>query len=353
MPSGPRSVNAQLLDSSVRHAVHMRRFGTRQTRLLTSFLEDEVLPDLTSRIQSAVRREVQRGRTLESTRRLKNLQKTIKRIIRDGSRAAKAHQQADLIELAYAERGFTERQIQGGIGAGVDINFELPPSARLREVVTKDPMFGETLTNWWGDFDRRMVADVSRTVNLGLLEGKTMPQITRDLVGDVGPYARSRKNVATIARTAVNHTQNTARMRTLAENTDIVSEWQFVATLDLRTSDICISLDGTTWPVGSGPLPPRHPNCRSASTPVLKSFRELGIPLDDIPEGTRASMDGKVPEKLTYQEWLKNRTKAEQNDVLGVAKAARWRKGEDIFPADLDRRPGLSLKDIDARQGKG
>lgn len=63
-------------------------------------------------------------------------------------------------------------------------------------------------------------------------------------------------------------------------------------------------------------------------TAVLKNADELG--LDDLPEGTRASIDGKVPASLSYGEWLKKQPVDVQNIVLGVSKAKLFRAGVPI-----------------------
>jgi hypothetical protein len=62
--------------------------------------------------------------------------------------------------------------------------------------------------------------------------------------------------------------------------------------------------------------------------PVLKSFRELGLDADDFTPSTRASMDGQVPDKLTYSDWLGKQSEARQAKVLGKAKAELFRDGK-------------------------
>jgi hypothetical protein len=69
-------------------------------------------------------------------------------------------------------------------------------------------------------------------------------------------------------------------------------------------------------------------NCRSVSVPVLKSWRELGIPIDDITPGTRASMDGQVPADMTYSQWLANQPAARQDEILGKERGALLRSGK-------------------------
>jgi hypothetical protein len=90
---------------------------------------------------------------------------------------------------------------------------------------------------------------------------------------------------------------------------------------------ICASLDGQVFDLSTGPMPPRHPNCRSSSTPILKSWQELGIDAKELTESTRASMDGQVPETLTYQDWLKKQPQDVVEDVLGKTKAKLFNEG--------------------------
>ena len=62
-------------------------------------------------------------------------------------------------------------------------------------------------------------------------------------------------------------------------------------------------------------------------SPVLVSWRDLGIDMDELPASTRASMSGQIPEDTTYQQWLKGKTAAFQDDILGKTKGALFRRG--------------------------
>lgn len=81
-------------------------------------------------------------------------------------------------------------------------------------------------------------------------------------------------------------------------------------------------------------------NCRSTSTPVTKSWRELGIPIDEISPSDRASMDGQVPAETTFASWLQRQSAARQDQVLGPERARLIREG------------GLKLPDLYAPNGR-
>lgn len=104
--------------------------------------------------------------------------------------------------------------------------------------------------------------------------------------------------------------------------------------------------DGKIWDTEYKPIghelpyqrPPLHPRCRSMLQLVMKSWQELGFDgVDDLPESTRASMDGQVSEKTNYEEWLNSKTPEEQDKALGKGKADLWRRGVITFADMLDQ----------------
>lgn len=134
-------------------------------------------------------------------------------------------------------------------------------------------------------------------------------------------------------------------------NADLIKGLKYVATLDSRTSDLCKSRDGKVYDLDKAPPLPAHVNCRSAYTPVLKSFRELGIDIDEAPSGTRASMNGQVPSDTTYSQWLKGQPVSVQNDALGVTKATLFRKGDLPLDRFINRNGHeYTLKELRAKE---
>lgn len=179
-------------------------------------------------------------------------------------------------------------------------------------------------------------ADVERVtgaIRRGYFEGRTTEQVVRDVIGTkAGNYRdgildMSRRNARTVVHTGLQHVANTARVETMKANEDIVDGYRWVSTLDGRTSETCRSLDGKQFDIGKGPVPPAHPNCRSTTVPVLKSWRELGIDIDEIPPGQRASQDGPVSSTLTYYEWLKRQPASFVEEALGTTRAALFLRG--------------------------
>lgn len=171
-------------------------------------------------------------------------------------------------------------------------------------------------------------------IRLGMVEGETTSEMVRRLKGTRaaqykdGVLEVSRRHAEAMTRTIVNHTSNQAMQATYKNNAEVVKGWTFVATLDGRTSLTCASLSGSKWPAGQGPIPPRHPNCRSASVPDIATWRNLGIDIDEMPAGMRASKDGLVSADISFQDWLKGQDKTTQIDILGKSRQELFASGK-------------------------
>jgi hypothetical protein len=106
----------------------------------------------------------------------------------------------------------------------------------------------------------------------------------------------------------------------------------------------------TGWYAAGGIL--TH-NCRSTTVPVLKSWKELGIPLKEARASTRASFSGQVPGKTTYGSWLKGQPVQVQDHVLGKGRAQLFRRGVVPMEKFIDRRyRPLSLRQLEDLESK-
>lgn len=211
--------------------------------------------------------------------------------------------------------------------------------------MTLDEMFSELIAN--------KKTAVERALKLGVIEGKSENDIMQMLRGTRaagfkdGILDYDRRNVEALARTMLNSISNQVASEFYSQNNDIIKGLRWTSTLDGRTSAVCRSRDGEIFPVNAGPRPPAHIRCRSFMVPVVKSWRELGIPVDDMPASTRASMDGQVPEELTYGDWLKTKPKGFIEEVLGPARAELFMSGKaDMSDFVNDRGHTLTLDQL-------
>jgi hypothetical protein len=65
----------------------------------------------------------------------------------------------------------------------------------------------------------------------------------------------------------------------------------------------------------------------STETFILKSAKELGIDVRDIPPAERASMDGQVAGDTNYQEWFSRQSFDRQKQIVGEKRARLIRDG--------------------------
>ena len=147
--------------------------------------------------------------------------------------------------------------------------------------------------------------------------------------GFAGGLARA----VVIARTEVIDAYRSASAAQDRESTDVLTGWQWVASLSPRTCESCWAMHGTTHPL-SDPGPLDHQQGRCARVPVSKSWRELGF---DIPEP--ASI---IPDALST---FRAMPRADQVAVLGDAKLALLDSGRIRFDDLAQRRVTTGWRD--------
>jgi len=339
------SVNQIIRDRHIGHQVGLLRLSTGITKKVSKLLnqtEDRLLDAM---------RGVENQR-LNAV--LKNIQ-----IVSAASRPEMNRLLTkELTDLASYETEFASSIIKGAVP--IKLEMAMPSVNQLSTIVTATPFEGKLLKEWVEDISDAQRKAVRGVIRSGMVEGQTISQMaqrirgTRKALYRDGIMETTRRGSQAMVRTAVNHTATQSRDLLYKQNEDMIKEVQIIATLDSRTTPVCQDMDGTTWPVNSGPRPPFHIACRTTTCPVVKSWRELGIDIDEAPAGTRASMNGQVPEKTTYNEWLKGQPAKVQDDILGAGtknhpgRAQLFREGKYDVHNFVDRKTGrhYTLKEL-------
>lgn len=108
-----------------------------------------------------------------------------------------------------------------------------------------------------------------------------------------------------------------------------IKEYEFLATLDNRTSNMCRSMDGKHFPMGEympgATAPPLHPRCRSVTVPYFDDeYSEL---FDNGSMRAARNKEGKtyyVPADMNYKEWEKKfvvqKSKTRKNNKITLNK---------------------------------
>ena len=235
--------------------------------------------------------------------------------------------------LATASGNFEANTLKAYAPSGLGIALPAPGQAWAAATVNPlvmngangAPLLDSFMKDWrTGDADM-----VTNAIRQGYLLGETNGQIISRIRGTAaarfsdGVLAKSRHHAETVTRTAVQHVANQARAAAWEANSDIIEEYQWVSTLDSRTTPICRDRDLQKFAVGKGPLPPAHPNCRSTTVAVIGG--EFGRLLDE--DATRASVDGPVPAGESYYDWLKRQDPEFQDIALGPTRGQLFREG--------------------------
>jgi SPP1 gp7 family putative phage head morphogenesis protein len=340
------TVNGRLLDRGVLHAIYVQRHGSMIVRETVGFLNEQVFPDLLGKLQARLERIRLRGFDTGpwTTARYAEMLGDTTDIINEGMGGAVRILRGRARDLAKHESEWAVDTLRKQTPDLLQIDFK-GLDLRMAQTVVSQPIQGRVMEDWWGDLGKATAAKLEQAIGTGLAQGETVEQLVTRVRGtkaqafEDGILQTTRRGAEAIVRTAVNHVSTQAREQTYRENADVISGVQWVSTLDTRTTPVCQSRDGKVFPLGEGPRPPAHWNCRSTTVPVTKSWRELGVKAKDAPEATRASMDGQVPDQVTYGEWLDEQPAAIQDKALGVGKARLWRAGA-IEAKDLATRAG-------------
>ncbi len=346
-------------ESFYRETIDLNRFSNRVAREIITNYNDVIL-DLTN--QLAVIDEVTAPATVA---RIRAMLATMKDSLETWSGSSTAVMIEQLNSLAIFQTDFVASELRKVFPSGdIPINVVSVSPDFARSVVTTDPtrinilnlpnqlepavQRGFSLTALKGsqitlpngavvEKAFRGIADsqadlITSQVRIGITEGESMAKIGRRLRGRLqfganqemtakaqrlagGTGTKLANNqVMAVVRTTVNQVQNAASQSVYQANSDITAKYQYVATLDSRTSLICASLDGQTFEYNKGPIPPQHFNCRSTTVPVLDDD-ELEKKFPD----TRPSATGRVPQNTNYGTWLKDNP-AIQTKTLGNKK---------------------------------
>lgn len=330
-----RPVNDVLLDRAVRHAVFLERFKTGQVNRVLGFLNDEVFPEITEQVRSRLGRIAARGfdTGLHSTKRLRDLEQAVAGELASGMRTARKEFTGQMQAFAKVESQWQANVLSQTTKPWLEFDWNVPNARALNSIVTARPFNGKIMRTWFRDVEQSTRRNIGGAINRGIALGETNEQIARRLTGTRarsftdGVYQTTRHNARTTVRTAVTHVSNHAREATYAENGDVVKGVQWVSTLDDRTTFICMGLDGQVFKINEGDRPPAHPQCRSTTVAVLKSWKELGINLKEAPASTRAALSGQVPSEITYPSWFKQQPAAFQREVLGPSRFNLFKEG--------------------------
>lgn len=341
------NVNEQIVDLVTDRAIDLQRLTAQQRKDVANFLRDlegEIVAQLAKIDPTGVSRGSYQEKRLDAL--LKQVKSTIIAAYRDES----TRLIGELRELADIEGAFAVNSANRAIG--VDMITAVVTRGQLTALVGGVLVQGSPVTEWWERQAGDTLERFTDQMRFGISQGEANGQLIRRVRGGTqngepvsGLFQTSRQHADSLVRAATQAVSQKARQTTYEANASLIKALMWASTIDMKTTLDCAARDRKLYtvadhkpiehklPWGGGPGN-LHWGCRSTSAPQIRSWRELGFDINELPAGTRASMDGQIAADTSFEGWLNNRTKAQQDDYLGPGRANMWRDG------------GLSLRDL-------
>jgi len=344
------SVNAQIADQMTERLLQVQRVATGLRldvwRQLT-VLEADILALLKMSDPTDETLLRARRRAIESL-----MDEELDSLIRHRYSALAALLTAALLRLARQEAGIVQDIVNAATGEAT--LPALPSEAALRRGVTETliptPQRPTDLSavgaEWWERQGQSLGQRIRDSLLVGVSLEESLTQLTARIKGtsdnafEDGIMARARTDAATVVQTQVTNAVGEAHVATAMRNATPQLIIIHTSILDSKTSTICLARHGlrftadTHEPLGHS-IPylggvPYHPNCRSSFQPGVRD-------------------GGPLPE-ASVTAWLKQRTTAYQDALLGPTRAQMWRAGTLSPRALIDHLTGkpLTLEELGA-----
>ncbi|WP_050698623.1 minor capsid protein [Anaeromassilibacillus senegalensis] len=228
--------------------------------------------------------------TNSSISRLEALQGQIDLILNDLFEKGVAQMKAefgDAFQEGYYKKIFDIQSRAGFLNEFAKLN------EGMIENVLSYPWSGAMFSDRLWQNKQALMFHLRETITQGVMQGKSVAAMSKEMSAKMG---QSYKTTERLIRTETAHFHSEADKA--AYRAAGVQEYEFVATLDSRTSDVCASLDGEHFKLEDAQegvnYPPLHPNCRSTTVEY-----DPDDALDWYNSGNP------MPENMTYEEWLK------------------------------------------------
>lgn len=260
---------------------------------------------------------------LERLQQLQNqLDMTMQEVYRQEKVKSTGHY-VDLANEAYYRSIF---DIQQRTGLGFEFNLISP--ATIDRVINSKWSGANYSARIWNN-THALAQDLKKELLINLVTGRTGREVS-DIIAN--KFATGSSQARRLVRTESCNLANQMEMTSYEECG--IEYYRFVATLDLRTSSVCRSLDGKRFKVSEQQpgvnCPPMHPWCRS--TTICDIGNEE---LAQMQRRARDPVTGKtntVPANTTYEQWyeknVKGRPEAELNEKMVKNRSADRRQLE-------------------------
>lgn len=273
------STSNYYIDLASRHQVYLERLKSGYIKDYQSTIQglDKAIRDILNALEVETLDEL-------TQRDLRALLKDLREVSLSTYQSHTESLLADLQELSDEEISFETEALKE---ATVGTTISKAASAWSATLNSPIQATGELLEPFVKGLSSREVSRIENEVRTSIAQGRTISQTVQAVRGTKknnyrdGVLGRNWSDARTVIRTATQHVSSQARLATWKANSDILEGYQWVSTLDGKTSQRCRSLDGQVFGLGgshpkSEPPPPSPPEfSRESFEEARDSFRRL------------------------------------------------------------------------------
>lgn len=228
---------------------------------------------------------------------LKQTELNLKILTKDYENSSKEHL-AENYKQSYSEAAHS---LYACPTVDFDLTFDRFDNRAIEKIVNTKWSNKDFSERIWGHYSN-MANDLQGILNVGIALGYSVDKMSKQVRDRMDVNFSNAKR---LIRTESNYILSEATQR-LYEDVG-VEKYQFLATLDFRTSEICQSLDGKIFNVKDRQIGlncnPMHPNCRSTTIPYLEEYQ------DEQDTRIAKDSDGKsyyIPANYDYKKWYES-----------------------------------------------
>lgn len=292
---------------------------------------------------AALLAEMESGAYRARIERLEQLQTEIDRMMQQVFEQEKQVTTSHYVDLAtnsyYREIYNVQRQV------GFQFSFSVVNPKAVAMLLQSNWSGANYSARIWNN-TQGLAKEVKEQMIIGLLTGKKQEEMAREIANK---YATGAFEARRLVRTESNFVNG--QMQMVAYDECGAEKYEFVAVLDLRTSEICRSLDGKVFLVKDAMpgknINPMHPFCRS--TTIIHTDDEV---VEGLKRRARNPETGKnefVPADMNYQVWYKknvvNNPKAQVAEKM-IKNRSSDKKQYERYREVIGKKAGKSLADF-------
>lgn len=246
-------------------------------------------------------------------KRLDDINKSINKLI--NAIASRERDEIDKTMRKVYESSYHHAVYEAARMSGLDLQTGPIDEGALETILNKKWSGQNYSERVWNNTQK--VADaIKEELMIGALTGKTEKEMT-DSINE--QFLSGRNNARRLVRTESSYIHNEAHFQAYKDYG--IEEYRFVATLDLRTSQICRERDGSVYRVNDKKIgvnaPPMRPWCRS--TTIMNLDDETMHNLERFARDPVTGEKIKVPADETYKEWHKRMVEKHGAEAINTA----------------------------------